>query len=191
MRARIAAIMATVTVMPVLAFAQNPAPASGPSKIAMVDISRAVLSTEEGKRAMDALQKKFEPRQAQIQKQANDLQEMAKPLNDGSKLADDARATLMKSLSQKQLALQHSAEDLQADARSEQNEVVSRVLKNLAPVIDKYARENGYTMIFDAQFWPSGPVLWASGPAADITSAIIAAYNAQPAQPVPSGGGSQ
>ena len=173
------ALISLVALSTVAGFAQTAA--TGGSKVAMIDIKRAVLATEDGKRDMEALKQKFEPRQAEVQRQAKDLQELAKPLAEGSKIADDARATLLKTVEQKRLALQHTAEDLQAEMRSEQNEIVSRVLKKLVPIIDKYGRENGYTMIFDAQFWPAGPVLWASGPAADITNAIVSAYNALPA----------
>jgi outer membrane protein len=146
----------------------------------MIDISRAVLSTSEGKRDLDALDKKFEPRRTALQQQGTELQSLQKQLNDGgSKLAEDQRSELMRNIQQKQLALQHASEDAQSDYRREQGEIVGRVLKKMAPVIDKFARDNNFTMIFDAQFWPTGPVLWASGSAADITSAIVAAYNAQ------------
>jgi len=156
--------------------------APAPSKVAMIDISRAVLSTTEGKRDLDALDKKFESRRTALQQQSSELQGLQKQLSDGgTKLADDQRAELTRNIQQKQLTLQHATEDAQADYRREQGEIVGRVLKKMAPVIDKYARDNSFTMIFDAQFWPSGPVLWASGSAADITSAIVAAYNAQPA----------
>jgi len=178
-------------VLSAIAGASQGAPPATASKVAMIDISRAVLLTSEGKDALAELDKKFEPRKADIQRQSTELQGLQKQLQEGSKLPDDERSKLVKSIQDKRLALQHAAEDAQSEYRQAQNEIIGRVLKKLAPVIDKYARDNQYTMIFDAQFWPSGPVLWASGPAADITSAIIAAYNAQPAQPTPSGDGSQ
>ena len=154
--------------------------ASASSRVAMIDISRAVLSTAEGKRDLDALDKKFESRRSALQQQNTELQGLQKQLGDGStKMSDDQRAELVRNVQQKQLALQHASEDAQADYRREQGEIVGRVLKKMAPVIDKYARDNNFTMIFDAQFWPTGPVLWASGSAADITGAIVTAYNAQ------------
>jgi len=179
MKIKIAAVMLLAAVLPFAGRAQNAAPA-GPSKVAMIDISRAVLSTSQGKGDLEALDKKFEPRKTELLKQSADLQALQKQLTDGgAKLAEDARADLLKSIEQKQLALQHAAENAQADYNRERGEILGRVLKKMAPVIDQYGRDNGYTMIFDAQFWPAGPVLWASGPAADITGAVVAAYNAQ------------
>ena len=179
MKTKLALIALAAAAFPLGVAAQGAA-APAPSKVAMIDISRAVLSTTEGKRDLDALDKKFEPRRTALQQQGTELQGLQKQLSDGgSKLAEDQRSELVRNIQQKQLALQHASEDAQSDYRREQGEVVGRVLKKMAPVIDKYARDNNFTMIFDAQFWPTGPVLWASGSAADITSAIVAAYNAQ------------
>ncbi len=191
MKTKIAILLMLTLALALGASAQTPTtPANtGPSKVAMIDIGRAVLSTVEGKRDLEALNKKYEPRQADLQKHMTELQDLGKQLDQGDKLTDDARAALMKTIEQKQLVLQHGVEDAQSDYRREQNDIIGRVLKKMAPVIDKYARDNGFTMIFDAQFWPAGPVLWASGPAADITSAIVTAYNAQAAAAAPATGG--
>jgi outer membrane protein len=178
MRIKTALVALAAVLFPACTFAQT---APAPSKVAMIDISRAVLSTAEGKRDLEALDKKFEPRRTALQQQGTEMQGLQKQLSDGgSKLTEDQRGELVRNIQQKQLALQHASEDAQSDYRREQGEIVGRVLKKMAPVIDKYARDNNFTMIFDAQFWPSGPVLWASGSAADITAAIVTAYNAQP-----------
>ena len=181
MRLKFALLVTTFVAMPFSAAGQTAA-APAISKVAMIDISRAVISTAEGKRDLDALDKKYEPRKAALQQQNTELQGLQKQLSDGgSKMADDQRSELTRNIQQKQLALQHASEDAQADYRREQGEIIGRVLKKMAPVIDKYARDNNFTMIFDAQFWPTGPVLWASGTAADITGAVVAAYNQQSA----------
>ena len=51
----------------------------------------------------------------------------------------------------------------------------------MAPLIVKYATENGFGMIIDTSSnnqWPNGPVLW-HGAALDITKQVVDAYNAQ------------
>lgn len=163
------------------AYAQNPSP----TKIGIIDIQRAVMSTNEGKREIDAFNKKFEPRQAALRKQASDIQELRKQLRESAKMSDDARSALQKNLTQKQIALRSDTETVAADYQTEQREIISRILKKMAPVVDKYAKDNGYGMIFDAQFWPQGPVLWANAATADVTAAVVSAYNAQVAEAVP------
>jgi Skp family chaperone for outer membrane proteins len=185
MKTTIPAIVLAAATLPVVALAQSPAP-SPAGKVAMIDISRAVLSTAEGKSDLEALNKKFEPLRTGLVKQGTDLQTLQQQLADsGAKLTDDARADLVKSIEHKQLDLQHAAEDTQTDYNRERAEIIGRLLKKMAPISDKYGRDNGYTMIFDAQFWPTGPVLWASGTSADVTGAVVSAYDAQPPAAAP------
>jgi outer membrane protein len=176
-RAEVFCAITLVAALAGCASAQNAAP----TKVGIVDIQRAVMSTNEGKRDLEALNKKYEPRQAALQKQQTDLEELRKQLGASGKMSDEARSGLVKNLEQKQITLRHDAESAQIDYQAEQREIVGRILKKMAPVVDKYAKDNGYTMIFDAQFWPQGPVLWANAAAADVTGAIVSAYNAQAA----------
>lgn len=111
--------------------------------------------------------------------ESSQIQELGKQLSGSDKMTDEARAALVKNLEQKQITLRHDVESAQIDYQAEQRQVVSRVLKKMAPVVDKYAKDNGYAMIFDAQFWPQGPVLWANAAATDVTGAVVSAYNAQ------------
>jgi Skp family chaperone for outer membrane proteins len=168
------------------AYAQNQSPGgSTATRIGIIDIQRAVTSTTEGKRDLEALNKKYEPRQAALQKQASEIQELRKQLSAADKMTDDARAALLKKLEQKRIDLRHDGESVRADYQIDQREIVSRILKKMAPVVDKYAKDNGYAMIFDAQFWPQGPVLWANAAATDVTGAVVSAYNAQATAAVP------
>ena len=49
----------------------------------------------------------------------------------------------------------------------------------MAPVIDKYAKENGFTLLLDSSNpWPQGPLLWATA-GVDVTKPVVDAYNAQ------------
>jgi len=96
------------------------------TKVGLADIQRAVLLTDEGKTALEAL----------------------------------------KEMDQKVLAFRQSAESAQADYNRENNETLARFIKKMAPVLDKYAKDNGFNMILDAQFWPArrSCILRACGP---------------------------
>jgi len=53
----------------------------------------------------------------------------------------------------------------------------------MGPVIDKYAKDNGLSLIIDvSKPWPDGPVLWA-GQSVDITRPIVELYNHQSGVP--------
>ena len=92
---------------------------------------------------------------------------------------EDARNTLVKSIETKQKSLQRQAEDAQNEFQQQQNEIAQRILQKMAPVIDKYAKANGYSLLLDSSNpWPQGPLLWATQ-SVDLTKTIVDAYNAQ------------
>jgi outer membrane protein len=59
----------------------------------------------------------------------------------------------------------------------------------MAPLIVKYAQDNGYTMIIDtSKPWPQSPVLWWNPDAVDITKNVVDAYNVQSGVAAPPSG---
>jgi outer membrane protein len=160
-------------------------------KIGIVDVQQAIINTNEGARDFEALQKKFEPKKNELTGLNTEVENLKKQLNtQGDKMNEDARANLVKSIETKQKSLQRSAEDAQNEFQQQQNEVAQRILQKMAPVIDKYAKENGFTLLLDSSNpWPQGPLLWATQ-GVDVTKPVVDAYNAQsgvPAPPKPAG----
>jgi outer membrane protein len=160
----------------------NPAPAATPAaatRVGIINIQSAIVATNEGQRDFEALQKKFEPRQAELQKLNTEVEDLKKQLQtQGDKLNDEARLNLQKSVETKQKTLQRSLEDAQADAQQQQQELFNRIGQKLMPVLEKYAKSNGYSLIIDVSN-PQTPVLWADLASTDVTKAVVEAYNAQ------------
>jgi len=187
-------VLALVLTMPALAqtgSATSAPPAASPSaatsattaggvKVGIVNIQEAIVATNEGARDFEALQKKFEPKRTELQGLNTEVENLKKQLNtQGDKMNEDARATLVKSIETKQKTLQRSAEDAQNEFQAQQNEIAQRILQKMAPVIDKYAKSNGYGLLLDSSNpWPQGPLLWATT-SVDLTKTIVDAYNAQ------------
>lgn len=162
---------------------------TGSVKVGIIDIQQAIVGTNEGARDFEALQKKFEPKRTELSAQNTEIETLKKQLNDqGPKMNDEARSNLMKSIETKQKSLQRAAEDAQADYQQQQNEIAQRILQKMAPVIDKYAKSNGYGLLFDSSNpWPQGPLLWATA-GVDLTKTIVDAYNSQSGvAPLPAG----
>jgi outer membrane protein len=160
--------------------ATTAAPIAGSVKVGIIDIQQAIVGTNEGARDFEALQKKFEPKRNELAGLNTEIENLKKQLNtQGDKMNEDARATLLKSIESKQKVLQRTGEDAQNDFQQQQNEVAQRILQKMAPVIDKYAKSNGYGLLFDSSNpWPQGPLLWATS-GVDLTKTIVDAYNAQ------------
>ena len=175
-------VAAVVTLFACVAFAQALAPAAAPAtgtRVGIISIQDAILATNEGQRDFEALGKKFEPRRTELKSLNDEIDSLKKQLStQGDKMNDDARNTLVKSIEQKQKSLTRSSEDAQNEFQSQQNEIAQRILQKMGPVIDKYAKENGFGLILDASRpWPEGQVLWANE-TVNITKGIIDGYNA-------------
>jgi len=156
-------------------------PASGPTKVGIVNYQAVILNTAEGKRDWEALQKKYEPKTQELQKSNAEVEDIKKKLQ--GQVSDDDRANLTKSLEQKQRNLQHNLESAQADFQGEQGELMNRLGNKVAPVLEKYAKDNGYGVILDVSNPQTSGVLWAM-PSTDITEAVVKAYDtAMPAAP--------
>jgi outer membrane protein len=179
-------VLATISLAQTAPAAGAAAPATtaattpGGVKVGIIDIQQAIIGTNEGARDFDTLQKKFEPKRNELSGLNTEIENLKKQLNtQGDKMNEEARATLVKSIESKQKVLQRQGEDAQNDYQQQQNEIAQRILQKMAPVIDKYAKANGYGLLFDSSNpWPQGPLLWATA-GVDLTKVIVDAYNAQ------------
>lgn len=185
-------LLAVAQTKPAAAAGADPTPAvtnATGTKIGTINIEQAIFATNEGQRDFEALRKKLEPKDNELKGMNDEVDSLKKQLStQGDKLNDDARATLVKQVEQKQKSLERAVQDARDDAQNQQNEIAQRILQKMAPMLVKYAGENGFGVIMDTSNpWPNGPVLWA-GPSVDITKAVVDAYNAQSgvAAPTPS-----
>jgi outer membrane protein len=171
------------------AAAATPQRATG-TKVGTINIEQAIFASNEGRRDFDVLAKKFEPKQNELKATADEIDGLKKQLSaQQDKLNEESKDKLIKQIETKQKSFDRSTQDAREDFQNQQGEIGNKVLAKLAPLVVKYATENGYGMILDtSQQWPQGPVIW-YGPAVDITQPIVEAYNAQSGVPAPAAGG--
>jgi outer membrane protein len=157
------------------------------TRMGTINIEQAIFGSNEGRRDFEELSKKLEPKQSQLKGQNDELESLQKQLQtQGDKLNEEARATLVKQIETKKKAFDRSVQDAQEEAGNQQNDIAQRILQKMAPMIVKYAQENGFGMVVDTtKPWPQSPVLWYDGDKVDITKAIIDAYNVQSGVPAP------
>jgi len=159
------------------------------TKVGTINIEQAIFASNEGRRDFDVLAKKFEPKQNELKGSADEIDSLKKQLNaQQDKLNEESRDKLVKQIEAKQKVFDRSTQDAQEDFQGQQGEIGNKILTKMAPLIVKYASENGYGMILDtSQQWPRGPVIW-YGPAVDITQPIVEAFNVQSGVPAPAAG---
>jgi outer membrane protein len=101
------------------------------------------------------------------------------------KLNEDALATLKKQIESKQKSFDRSVQDAQEDFSNQNQEIAGRILQKLAPMIMKYAQDNGFGLIIDtSKPWPQSPIVMA-GEGVDITKPVVEIYNTQSGVPAP------
>jgi len=177
------AAAAPAAAAPASAPAANPATTAtvaGFNKVGIINIQGAILASNEGRRDLEALDKKFDPKRTELQNLNKEIDDLKKQLStQGDKMNEDARGTLVRSLETKQKAMQRASEDAQNEYQQQQAEIAQRILQKMAPLIDKFAKDNQYAVLMDvSQPWPQGPVLW-FGANADVTKQVVDLYNAQ------------
>lgn len=168
-------VMAALTVGSGTAMAQT-----APQKVGLINIQAAIVQSVDGQKAARELQTKFAPKQSELEKLQQELVGLQDQLRNQEKtLSEDARNRLMRSIDDKTRALNRSNEDFNAEAQTAQQDTFNEIGNKMVPVIEEYAKKNGYTVVFDvSQF----PVLYAE-PSANITPAIIEQYNQVHAAP--------
>jgi outer membrane protein len=161
-------------------------PVPGANKVGIINIQGAIMASNEGRRDLEALDKKFDPKRTELTNLGKEIEDLKKQLSaQGDKMNDDARSNLVRNLETKQKTMQRASEDAQNDYQQQQSEIAQRILQKMAPVIDKFAKDNLYLLLIDvSQPWPQGQVLW-FGANADVTKQVVDLYNAQSGVPAP------
>jgi outer membrane protein len=187
MKRSLAIIFTLASGMLLGAAAQTPAPApapAGPAKIAVIDFEVAVAKTNEGARVFTDLEKKYAPREQQLKSQNDEIETLSKQLQaQGATLSEAERNTRSRAIDEKKKKLQRDAEELNTDGKQELQQQLSALGPKVYEVLVDYSKQHGYTAVFDASD-QARALLYASD-SANITQAVIDAYNVKSGVPAP------
>jgi outer membrane protein len=150
------------------------------AKIAVIEFEQVAAATNEGQRALLALQKKYEPQKAQLQTLQTEIDSLTKQLQSApATMTQDERDSRARTIDVKQKQYQRDGEDATNAFNAELQDTLGAVAKKLGPVVIKYVQDNGYTMLLDNTGQQGGlSVLWTQPGTTDISQAIVDAYNA-------------
>ena len=146
------------------------------AKIALISFEQAVFATNEGQRAVQDVQKKYEPKKAQIDATAQEVDTLKKQLQSApATLSDEERATRLRTIDTKEKSLNRDAEEASQAYQADLQEVYGKVAQKVNVTLRNYVQQNGYTLLLDVSGQQS-PVMWAV-PQTDVTQAVVDAYN--------------
>jgi outer membrane protein len=125
--------------------------ASAQTKVAVVNLQKAVLDTAEIKVAQAGLEAKFRPRQEQMDKLQKDIASLRNQLQTlQGKLTPQAEQDMLASGKRKEVELQRTSEDLQADLERERGDILNRAGQHMQEIVKKLAEEKGYDVVIEA-----------------------------------------
>lgn len=176
----LAAILASACVFGTSAVrAQGAAPAAAGasgSKIGVINVRQAIVTTAEGKQASAELQTQFATRQAELEALNKQIADLRQRLSAGqATLSQEEQARLTRQGELLARQLQRKQDEYQEDVNASQGEVIDKIGRKMIDVLDRYARENGYVVILDSSA-QNTPILYASNQI-DVTQDIIKLYD--------------
>jgi outer membrane protein len=177
---RFAALSAACLVGTAATWAQAaPAAAAAPVKsVGIINLRGAIGSTAEGKQASAELQSQFAPRSTEIDALTKQISDLQQKLQAGQgKLSQEEETRLTAEGQRLTQRLDRRRNDFQEDATAAQQEVLERIGRKMVDVLDRYARENGFSVVLDTS-GQNSQILYASNQV-DVTQDIIRLYDQQ------------
>lgn len=156
--------------------------ASAQQKVAVVDVQRAVASTEDGLRAQATLKKLFDNRQQELNKKQTEMQRQREDIDKQAKvLSKDALQKRVDDWQKQMLELQAVFVEYNKELEKKQKELTDPVFEKVMAIIKRVATTENFDLVVD-----KATVAYVRGDL-DLTDRVVQMYNsaggAAPAPP--------
>jgi Skp family chaperone for outer membrane proteins len=158
------------------------APAAIPSRICVVNLQSAMLTTKDGQAAAEDFRTKFaEPEEKKLQARQQEMTELNDKLQRGANtMSQTAQDDMKKNLDRKNTEYKRAVEDYQFDRDEMQRKLLDDLSAKMQAVIARFAQENACAIFLDVTN-PNSGIMWIADQV-DVTRQIVEAYDkAQPA----------
>jgi outer membrane protein len=146
------------------------------NKVGAINIQAAIIGTKDGQKAVAELNSKMQLKKRELEQKQNDINVLQDQLNKGrNTLSDSAKSDLYKNIEAKKKSLQREVEDAQADLEAEQQKLQQQLGPKIVAVIERYARDNGYTIVVGDGNADTSVIYPA--PSVEITKDVIELYD--------------
>ena len=170
---RASLLISILALLPAALIAQSPAPAASSGKVAVVDFNRAVTENSEGKKAFTTFNSDMAKLQGEFQALQESVEKMETQLRTGANaLSDTAKADLTRKIDAANVELNRKNEDAQKTMGDRQNELFGPVAQRAKVVLDTYAKEMAYSVVFDTSNQQNNNIIYFQD-VAEITTEII------------------
>ncbi|HUA24372.1 MAG TPA: OmpH family outer membrane protein [Steroidobacteraceae bacterium] len=142
-------------------------------RVAYVNYSLLIQESPQAQSAVASLRAEFEPKQRNLQSEANELKAREATLKKNeATMTQDQRDQAELELRERYQALQQKQNEIQDDVNTRRNELMSELQRTLVQVVQNYAKQQRYDLVL------ADGVIYANS-ALDITPAILSALKSQ------------
>jgi outer membrane protein len=133
-----------------LSFASRTSDAQQAMKVAVVDVQRAVMQTEDGLRAQATLKKLFDSRQQELNKRQVELQKQKEEIDKQSRvLSQQALQKKVDDWQKQMVELQTTFVEYNKELEKKQKELTDPIFERVIGTIKRIAGTDGYDLIVD------------------------------------------
>ncbi|MCS6901886.1 MAG: OmpH family outer membrane protein [Myxococcales bacterium] len=158
-----------------------PEEACAQTKMAVIDMQKAINETNEGAQANNNLKKLFDKRQVELNGREETLRKEKLQLEKRCRSTSQAQCQAgMEELQRKAIELQELMGQYQQDIQKRQVEATQPILSKMLTIVGRLARQGGYDLVIDKA------AVHFQQPSMDLTEQAIRLYNSESNVPPPS-----
>ncbi|HCC69440.1 MAG TPA: hypothetical protein DEP99_06105 [Nitrospiraceae bacterium] len=157
-----------------LFFWANVSMAEVATKIAYVDLFKAINESEAGLKARNTIEDLINSKRTILEKKGKEIERLMSEFEKrASVLSEGAKKKKREEIESLQRDYQRLLQDSQAEVRKKEEELTGSILKEMREIINKIAEEEGYALILEKA---EGVVLYGSKDI-DITDKVVKKHN--------------
>jgi outer membrane protein len=146
--------------------------ADSQSRIAFVDVQRAVMATEDGMRAAATMKKHFDRRQSELESRQNELAKMRDDIEKQQYVVSrEALQRRTEDWQKRMLELQTAFVEYNKELQKKQADLTGPIVRKMSEMIARLAKKNGYEAVLDKQMAAY------VRPDLDLTEKVVQMYN--------------
>jgi len=150
---------------------------SAPTKVGIINIQKAIVSTKDGQKAVAEIEAKAAPKKKELESKQQAILQKQEQLNKASNVGgEEAKQKLVREIDSMKKTFTREVDDAQADFDQENAKVMNDLGNRVMQVLDKYAKDNGYALVIDVSNPQTSSVLYAAN-GIDVTDDIVTLYD--------------
>jgi len=142
-------------------------------KIGVMNVQKIIVECEAGKAAKGRFDQRMTELQSGFKKEQDALKELQDEIKKKSSAwSEETKAAKVREFQKSGRELQAKTDDARFEMKQMQDKELEPILKALETIVEKYGKDNGYTVLLDSK----NGVIYANS-AIDITDAIVKKLN--------------